>query len=57
MTTLGHTLNAFAISAGLVAFLAMIAAAGHLIGGGPLAGPHPGVTEQMIEAAQLIESQ
>lgn len=56
MAGLGHILNALGVLAGLIALVAMVAAAGHVIGGGPLAGPHLGATEQMIEAAQLIES-
>jgi len=56
MTHIGHILNALGILACLIALVAMVAAAGHVIVGGPLAGPHPGATEKMIEAAQLIES-
>ena len=35
MTRLGHALNALAAMAGLVALGAMVAAAGHVIGGKP----------------------
>lgn len=50
--------NALGVVAGLIALCSMLGAAGMMIAGGPHpAGPHLTGHQQLIEAAQLVESE